>query len=106
MEYSGFSISRDSIDGRVRLFLTGELDIAGAERLKEEAAGCAEGKTVVIDTTGLTFIDSFGLGALVDVRNRLGPDRFQLVPGDALRRLLAITGTDDYLLDPTSRQEP
>lgn len=99
MDYGGFSISRDTIEGRVRLLLTGELDIDTAERLKEEAAGCAEGKAVVIDTTDLTFIDASGLGALVDVRNRLGPDRFQLVPGDAVRRLLAITGTDNYLLD-------
>lgn len=99
MEYGGFSISRDGVDGRVRLFLTGELDIATAEQLKEEAAGSAEEKTVVIDTTDLAFIDSSGLSALVDVRNRLGPDRFQLVPGEAVRRLLTITGTQNYLLD-------
>lgn len=44
--------------------------------------------TVVVDTTGVTFIESTGLGAPA---NQIGSDRFELIPGAWVQRLLDIT---------------
>lgn len=99
MSFGGFSIDRDESDGKVRLVLSGELDIAEVDRLKDEVDRRTDGETVQLDTTGLAFIDSSGLAAIVAVRNRLGAERFQLIPGEAVQRLLKLSGTEDYLLD-------
>lgn len=99
MSFGGFSIHRDESNGKVRLVLSGELDMAEADRLKDEIDRTTDQKTVQLDTTGLTFIDSSGLAAIVAVRNRLGPERFELIPGEAVQRLLELSGTEDDLLD-------
>lgn len=46
------------------LVLEGELDLSGADRLAAAAAGVAE-ETVVMDLSGLEFLDAAGLGALL-----------------------------------------
>lgn len=99
MSFGGFSVDREKSDDKVRLVLSGELDIAEVDRLKDEVDRWADGQRVQLDTTELTFIDSTGLGAIVAVRNSLGPERFELIPGEAVQRLLEISGTEDYLLD-------
>src|SRR6202035_5460123 len=53
-------------------FLSGELDLRRADQLEAGLLAHAEstpGDTVVIDCSELTFIDSSGLGMLVDVHN-------------------------------------
>lgn len=60
-------------DGRVRLELVGELDMASATRLEERLHALAEGSDpVVLDLHRLQFIDSSGLrvlvGAVTDAR--------------------------------------
>lgn len=99
MTFGGFSIDREDFDGTVRLVLIGELDLAQVGRLNDEVDRCPEGETVQVDTTELAFIDSTGLGAIVAARKRLGPERFELIPGEAVRRILELSGADDYLLD-------
>jgi anti-anti-sigma factor len=60
-------------EGRVRLQLVGELDIAGATQLENRLASLAEGgDALVLDLHRLQFIDSSGLrvlvGAVTDAR--------------------------------------
>ncbi len=57
------------------LRLTGELDIGGVPELRQHAqAELAVGrcKILTIDMAGLTFIDSSGLGLLVELRRLAG----------------------------------
>lgn len=54
----------------------------------------------------LAFIDSTGLAASVAVRNRLGPERFELNPGETVRRILELSGTEDYVLDCSRLARP
>lgn len=76
----------------------GELDISsvGAFRnaLSEAARGGAD--RLVIDLSEVSFIDSSGLGALVDAQNRLRRDNRQLVvvapAGTAAAVLLELAG--------------
>ena len=49
----------------------GDLDMIGAELLRRAGAGLATtGRSVVIDLSGVTFIDSAGLSALVGFARR------------------------------------
>lgn len=48
----------------------GELDIVGAERVRD-ALVAAGRSTVAVDLSGLTFIDASGLGAIVEARNSI-----------------------------------
>jgi anti-sigma B factor antagonist len=56
----------------VILRLAGDLDVKSVGELRDVGLGAikqADGRAVVIDVAGLTFIDSTGLGALVTLNN-------------------------------------
>ncbi len=77
--------------------LHGPLDVYTAPALRERLErDVASGCRVVVDLTGVTIIDSSGLGALLRARNRAEADalaRFGLIcPGRRMRRLFDITG--------------
>ena len=68
--------------GVVRVTLTGELDVATAPRLADALDEVAEPTTrVILDMSGLTFMDSSGLQAIVSARARVA---------DAGRRLALV----------------
>jgi anti-sigma B factor antagonist len=85
------------------LALSGELDQANTltlagelERAERNGAGM-----IVLDMTDLEFIDSTGIALLVSTHRRLNGDSecFRLVgsEGEAVRRVMALTGLDDGL---------
>jgi anti-anti-sigma factor len=80
----------------------GPLDLATVERIKQHGVNqLLEPAThaLAMNLTGVTFIDSTGLGALVRLRNVAGHVGKQLVllevPG-CVQRLLDLTGLDAY----------
>lgn len=53
-------------DGALRLRLTGELDLASADRLRTRLQQlCEAGRQARLDLSGLRFIDATGLHALI-----------------------------------------
>lgn len=83
--------------------LTGELDPATAplleDALGELVADDGVGR-VVLDLTGLTFLDSSGLRVFVTAREALGTRDAQLAlrnPSANIRRLLDITGLGEVI---------
>src|SRR5258705_12482108 len=90
-------------DGRiVQVALTGEFDLAGLPRFEERIAAVESEvpKAIVIDLTGLRFMDSSGLRALVtaDDRARKQQRRLAIVPGPPeVRRVFEITKLDTRL---------
>lgn len=90
-----FSIRRFDENGMRRLELLGELDIATVPVVRKELDNCDGLDRVVVDTTALDFIDSTGLLALVEGRDRFGA-RFELVAGEATDRLLDLTGLREH----------
>jgi anti-sigma B factor antagonist len=87
-------------DGAVVVELAGELDLYNAHTVRETLLGQAEKKPerLVIDLSRVTFIDSTGLGVLIEARTRL-PNRqaFMLAaPGLETRRALEISGLDRH----------
>lgn len=76
----------------------GELDLATSPRLEEAVQGVA-GPKVVIDCSKLVFIDSTGVRTLLRAVDRLveASVAWQIVPGDALRRVSSALGLDSAM---------
>jgi anti-sigma B factor antagonist len=91
-----FEMSRDG-DGRT-IKVAGELDIGTREQMEEAFREYAsQGEDVRVDLSGVTFIDSCGLRALVTLTRYLDGDvEIVLVdPSQPVTRLLSLTGVDD-----------
>lgn len=81
------------------LAATGEIDAHTAPALAEAIAEC-EGDTVVLDLSGVEFVDSSGLRVLIEAHQTAADagSTFQLAhPSPAVTRLLEISGVSDYL---------
>jgi anti-sigma B factor antagonist len=78
--------------------VTGELELGQADALLAPLrAVAADDGPVVLDLSGVTFIDSPGLRALLDARARLGRLVVAAPPGSPVETLLLLTGLDDAL---------
>lgn len=101
MNTDSLTIDRTELDGRPRLNLYGELDLGTVPPFRAILSEAqADGEALVVDTTGVTFIDSTGLATLVAARQRMG-DRLTLIPGRSTRRLLELSGALAHFdLDP------
>ncbi len=91
----------DRQDGAVIVRLAGELDLYTTPALRQVLLDlCAEQpKRLVVDLQEVTFVDSTGLGVLVETRSRL-PERDVLVlaaPGLEVQRALEISGLDQHI---------
>ena len=97
-----FSISARDVQDHHIVALHGELDMASADGLADALVEVA-GSTVVVDLSGLTFMDSSGISALVIARNRiLANGQGTLVvtrPGGIVRRALEIVGLSEWIVD-------
>lgn len=90
----GFSASIGDEDGHPVLALLGELDLSSAEQLKHLLRQFSEA-TVIIDLSGLTFIDSAGIAALISARSGSGDNRRIVIRGvlqRGVRRVFEVTG--------------
>jgi anti-anti-sigma factor len=101
-------------DGTVRLILRGELDLDGQDELREALrAEQRSGAGVVVVLDQLDYLDSAGIGELVDSCDRARADgrRFAVTPGSGnVRRVLWISGVLSRLCDagtdPSARHHP
>ena len=91
------------VGGAPALALHGEIDVATAgivtERL-EETILASEG-AVVVDLSGVDFLDSSGIAALLRARGMLGRADRSLVlvcPAGPVRRVLALTGIEELFV--------
>jgi len=82
-------------DNPVVVGLRGELDVAAAVRtVAQLSVVAARDRDIIVDLTGLEFIDSSGLAALVRVREQarhVGGDLLLAAPQRQVLRLLALT---------------
>lgn len=79
--------------------INGELDVAGADKVKAYLNRLIEEQAVdiKIDFTNLEYIDSTGLGALIGVLKRLKvneKDIYVLNPRKNVKKIFSITGLD------------
>ena len=81
------------------LEIVGEIDMASAPDLHRACMALVDSgaKRVILDTSGVTFIDSTGLGVLVSLQKRLrseGGEALIRNPSSGLRRLIQVTNLD------------
>jgi anti-sigma B factor antagonist len=86
----------------VRISLHGELDLSTVASAEEAMRQAEHGpaRRLVLDLSGLTFMDSTGLRLVLraDRRSRGGDRRLRLVPGPpAVQQVFTITGTEKRL---------
>jgi anti-sigma B factor antagonist len=82
-------VALEDVDGWQVLRLAGEIDVATAPRLRDRLVALVTGGNphLVVDLTGVEFIDSMGLGALVS-----GMKRARAHDGD-----LRLAGATDHV---------
>ena len=99
----------DERDGAVVVKLAGELDLYNAHAVRDEllAAAARSPDRLVVDLADVTFIDSTGLGVLIEARTRLANRRAFLLaaPGLETRRALEISGLDRHFTVRASVEE-
>jgi anti-sigma B factor antagonist len=85
-------------NGTALVQLTGEVDISSAHVLTSQFQSAAENgwSNVIIDATGVSFMDSTGLHALVEGKRLLHESgtRIVLVPSPQVRRVLELVFPD------------
>jgi anti-sigma B factor antagonist len=90
----------EELDGAVVVRLVGELDLYNAHLVRDELLAAAERgpDRLIVELSGVTFIDSTGLSVLIESRTRLANRQaFLLVaPGLETRRALEISGLDRH----------
>jgi anti-anti-sigma factor len=82
-------------DGRDVLHVSGEIDLQVADELREAGLAAAAADGVAIDLSQVSFIDSSGLAALIEINNATQDAGQQLTlvnPSRTVRRILEITG--------------
>ncbi|MEU8358969.1 STAS domain-containing protein [Nonomuraea sp. NPDC048882] len=91
--------------------VVGDLDVAGAPRLRaelEQALGAPAPLNLIVDLTEVPFCDSVGLGVLVATLNQVQRLRGRMVlvvgPG-MIRHLLTITNLDRHFATSGSLDE-
>ena len=84
------------LDGAVVVALAGELDLYNAHSVRDALLGEAARAPdrLIVDLSHVTFIDSTGLGVLIEARTRLANRQAFLLasPGLETRRALEISG--------------
>ena len=84
------------------LALEGELDLAAAPRMRARIEHAADGRALVIDMRGVTFVDSAALKELLRARTELPARDVRLVLAGVpppVRRLLDLTRASDLFED-------
>lgn len=89
-------------DGLAQVVLRGELDLSTVEKVESELGALEAGddKLLVLDLSGLTFLDSTGLRLMVttDQRARKEARRLVIVKGpETVQRVFSITKLDEAL---------
>lgn len=103
--YSGreglFSVRvEEDSDDALAVHATGELDIAGAPALEHSMLHALESgaPSIVLDLTGVTFIDSMGLRVLLwAAHSDENGDSLRIRIGSAVRRMIEMTGVERSL---------
>lgn len=100
---AGFRVAERAAGPDVRVFsVTGEVDLLAAPELKRRIARAIDdgARSVVIDLTQASLLDSTALGVMVGAMRRLRLRHGDLAVAcrdDGILRLLAITGLDELI---------
>ena len=101
-----FSCTAGQVGGRVVVTVAGDVDLAVHTRFEAEVEQSWDGSTdLIIDCSGVTFMDSMGLRVMVRTRQRAAEcgGKFALAaPSEPVLRVLELAGVKDLfsVVDP------
>ena len=101
------SVSRQSVGGYPVVAVSGEVDVYSAPALKDSLTELMQSgaSTVVVDLSDVAFLDSTGLGALVEARaatTEAGGSLPIVCSHERILKLFTITGLDGvFSIHPT-----
>jgi anti-anti-sigma factor len=107
----GMQIGREQEGDAVIVAVRGELDLDGAEDLREvlrDTIDDGPGQRIVVDLEGVDFIDSAGIGVLLGGRERArgkAGDLVLVATGTSVRRVLGLTGLEKVFEIFSGRRE-
>ncbi len=96
-----FDLRREGADAELKIF--GEFDMTGVLRVEPDLSQLLDTEEVerlVLDLSGLEFVDSTGLGVIIDLdqRARRGDFELSIVPGPRqVQRVFEVTKLADVL---------
>lgn len=97
-----FEVRGERDEGRVRIRVTGEVDVATAPQIATCLSGhmAAGVEQVEVDLSAVTFIDSTGVRLLLRLAADASSDGWALsiVPSEAVRRIVCVLGLEERLL--------
>jgi anti-sigma B factor antagonist len=114
MNIAPFNVESELLDDGISAFsISGELDQATAEELRDplQKSIGGEARAVMIDMTKCAFIDSTGLGVIVEAwkllqeRNGNSASFSICCPEPEVKRLLEVTGLDQAIAIRDTREE-
>jgi anti-anti-sigma factor len=98
----------ETVDGTV-IHVQGEIDIQTAERLRDAIEPhMGPGQAIVLDLSGVRFMDSTCITVLVQARGALTQDGGSIIlrnPSEFARRVLDVTGIE-FILDEDAADHP
>ncbi len=96
------SVSVEADGDAVKLAARGEMDLATADIVDRELvkAEASDARRIILDLSGVEFIDSSGLKVLVYAARRSNSDsnRLAVMPGTGqVAKMLKLTGIEEFL---------
>jgi anti-sigma B factor antagonist len=89
-------VMTETAPGGLRVMVRGEVDIAsvGAVVAELRAAEAGDAASIVLDLSGVSFLDSMGISAVVRgaLRSRADGDRLRVVTSPAVDRVIDLCG--------------
>jgi anti-sigma B factor antagonist len=100
MTEQSFDLAEDRTGEMPVIAITGEVDLATAPLLRERLDAHLDGgaSSIIVDLRGTTFLDSTGLGVLVNVLKRCreaGGELHLVISEPRILKLFAITGLQE-----------
>ena len=99
----GFWVTRSDDAAGVVLALHGDLDVAAAPQLEKllEAIRAERHQRVMVELSGLSFVDSAGVSVLIKAKKEADEDGSQFLlrrPTAQVHRVFALVGMVDWLI--------
>jgi anti-sigma B factor antagonist len=97
-----YRVSVQDFPDMVVVRLAGQLDLTAAPSVARALTEClGRSSSVLIDASGIDFIDCAGLHALLPA-GRIYPEPVLLLPSECVRRLLDLLGLDVTVIEDAS----
>jgi anti-sigma B factor antagonist len=108
MSYALLRVTAEPLEDEIIVRASGQIDLSTVDLLARELATAREAADrVLLDLSGVTFIDSNGLRLLLEASHGSASSDhgfFAVRPSEAVRRLIKVSGTADLLtvVDPSA----